>query len=723
MDNMLSGLPSGWKIFPCHSIIDGRCTCSKGAKCESPGKHPRTRQGVKDATSDPSVVMQWAKTWPETNWALACGEASGVVVIDLDPRHGGYDSFDEYEQQRRQGALPATLRSLTGGGGRHFFFGYPQGASIPNRVNWLPGVDIRSNGGYVILPPGTHISGGSYVWENEEAMAILPGDVAEAFADRQVSKSAASGYRDSDALLKGIPKGERDDSLFRWACRLRRQNSSDVDGGLAVVTHLVLAAAEKSGFPKDEALKCVDSAFRQDHSDPAKELLPLSEIGCRDRFIEAHGDDIRFVPEIGWYTWSDRGWSSMKTEALRYLLEDVTRILREEASEVLDSKQAKEYDFWINRTQSATGLRAIEALLQQHPGIVRALDDFDRNPDELACLNGIVDLRNGEIRPFSRNDLVTKNTNVNYDPNAKSQLWMDYLATSVQGDMDLLDYLQLAAGYTATGLTTDESFFIISGPRSSGKSTYLDALQTALGTYAMTVQSDVFMYRRGKDPENELARIAGARMVGIPEIQEGDYFNNKLVKSTVTGDRITGRHLYKQAFEFVPQFKLWIATNHDPMSTDAALMRRLKRVSFSHSLPKEDRDPYLKRAVKTTESEAVLAWIIEGAKKFYAAGTGQLEEPASIIAAVEAYKADQDIIGLFLNDAVVHIEGAKTSFVSLFVAYADWCDRLKLHPGKPAPFRREMAERGLACRMEDNGTQYFEGIAVSASASLNRPWA
>jgi hypothetical protein len=152
----------GWPVFPCHSIRRGQCTCSKGIACQSPGKHPLTQHGLNDASASPDTIRAWQARFPFANWAVVTGRANGVVVIDIDPRHGGYTSIQEYEENRPDGPLPETLRASTGGGGRHLFYLYPPDATIKgdNRGKWLRGVDVKSDGGYVILPPGEHFSGG-----------------------------------------------------------------------------------------------------------------------------------------------------------------------------------------------------------------------------------------------------------------------------------------------------------------------------------------------------------------------------------------------------------------------------------------------------------------------------------------------------------------------------------------------------------------------------------
>lgn len=703
-------LERGWRIFPCHSIIDGRCSCGQ-RNCSSPGKHPRTRNGVRDASLDPKVVNRWWKTWPSANIGLACGKASNIVVIDIDGHAN--PALDEYESVRKDGPLPVSLRAKTGGGGYHLFFSYPA-APVPNRVRWLEGVDVRSDGGYVILAPGTHISGKQYEWLNEShPIAELPLDVASDIAHRTQDHNLFDVTTAETFLLEGIPEGQRDDVLFRWACRLRRQLSSDSDGGRAAVTQLILAAAQQSGFPRDEALLKVEQAYRQDHSDNGLTTLqePLTDVGNRNRFLHLHGDDVLYVPEAGWLNWTDEGWRYVETERIMPLIEDVPELIQKEAEELSEEKQKNLRIKHARKSQSLAALRNIEGMARHSPKLLRSIDDFDQNLTDLACANGIVDLTTGKLRPYSRKELTTMSTGVYFDSSAKSQLWEDFLEESTQGDKELQEYLQLAAGYTATGLNNQECFFVISGPPASGKSTYVDGLMAALGGYALTTQSDTFMYRRGHGtPDTELARFPGVRKVSVSEIRENDSFNEALIKQVTGGDQVSARFLYKMAFNYTPQFKLWIATNHDPSSMDNAMLRRIKRIQFSHSVPPELRDPRLKEAIRTTERMAILAWIVEGARKYLS--LGRLEEPASVVAAVQDYHASQDIFGMFVAECLRSYEGQNSYLTEVYAHWRIWALDHGHPPGRIAPFRARLKERGLITGMTDEGREYFENLAL-----------
>ncbi len=116
------------------------------------------------------TLHDWFRRSPDFNVAIVTGALSGLVVLDVDPRHGGKESLSELE--REHGALPATMESITGGGGRHLYFSHPGGV-VGNRVNIEPGIDLRGDGGCIVAPPSIHPSGKRYRWKKNRG----PGEV------------------------------------------------------------------------------------------------------------------------------------------------------------------------------------------------------------------------------------------------------------------------------------------------------------------------------------------------------------------------------------------------------------------------------------------------------------------------------------------------------------------------------------------------------------------
>ncbi|HEX3456963.1 MAG TPA: bifunctional DNA primase/polymerase [Candidatus Baltobacteraceae bacterium] len=216
LDAALAYAKRGWFIFPIFETLGSSCACGN-AKCEHPAKHPRTPNGCLNATANEVQVRKWWKHWPNASIGIAT-QPSGLVVLDVDPRHGGDESMHALAAEC--GELD-TLVALSGGGGEHRYFRAT--IAIASRAEALgpryPGIDVRAQGGYIIAPPSVHISGRSYQWEasSPEEPAALPAWLA---ASLQKPERGLIVAANDDAL---IAEGQRNDTLARVAGRFRRQ--------------------------------------------------------------------------------------------------------------------------------------------------------------------------------------------------------------------------------------------------------------------------------------------------------------------------------------------------------------------------------------------------------------------------------------------------------------------------------------------------------------------
>lgn len=287
------------KIFPCHSIVKGNwCTCGKRGvdkdkrapekdECGSPGKHPRVRW-TENASRVRSQIEQWVEIHPTANWGLVTGRESGVWVMDIDPRHGGRESLAKL--QAEIGELD-TLTTLTGGGGLHLYFAYPDlesGITVRSRTNWMPGIDIKSDGGYVVLPPSNHFSGGHYSWFDHgnddppgelgdeprpeptlptRESAPAPLDLIESINSRERDNSSGSADSDDSGavqtrLFESIPEGQRNDEVFKRACELARRLGAS-QGAVDAITGILSSLLDNPAtFSDNELRTTVQSAIK-----------------------------------------------------------------------------------------------------------------------------------------------------------------------------------------------------------------------------------------------------------------------------------------------------------------------------------------------------------------------------------------------------------------------------------------------------------------------------
>ena len=158
-------------------------------------------------------IRAWYQRWPQANVGIVTGAVSGLVVVDVDPAHGGRDSVAALEA--RHGPVPATVESVTGGGGRHLYFRHPGGA-VHNRVGVELGIDVRGDGGYVVAPPSVHPSGQHYVWvagrsPEESALAFPPAHFFPQQAGVPPHGHTPMHWR--RLIKEGIPEGQRNNTI------------------------------------------------------------------------------------------------------------------------------------------------------------------------------------------------------------------------------------------------------------------------------------------------------------------------------------------------------------------------------------------------------------------------------------------------------------------------------------------------------------------------------
>lgn len=218
---------NGWKIFPIYNPIEGTCSCQK-SECSSPGKHPRTKRGFKNATSDLQQISDWWKKWPHANIGISTGLASGLIVIDVDFRHDGETSLNSLQTK-----FPATFDSpnVLTGNGYHFYFAYPETKSpisSTTQFNGLSGIDIRGEGGYIIAPPSQHISGKSYQWKNDEVLLphklpLFPQKLINTFLEHRLYLRTNPNLNDCEI----IPEGKRNTTLTSIAGTMRNRGLRD----------------------------------------------------------------------------------------------------------------------------------------------------------------------------------------------------------------------------------------------------------------------------------------------------------------------------------------------------------------------------------------------------------------------------------------------------------------------------------------------------------------
>jgi hypothetical protein len=282
LETALAYAARGWAVLPLFGIAAGRCTCGQ-ADCASPGKHPRTIHGVKDASREPERIRAW--DWAGASIGIATGAVSGLVVLDLDPRHGGFESALTLKE--KHGPLPDTLIASTGGSGMHLYFRHP-GGRVPNSTSKIaPGIDVRGDGGFVVAPPSGHLSGNAYTWRNGpvgepqplpawlEALIAAKPERSAGNLERFQSGSTTASERWLYEALARATEGNRNDTGLWLACQLRDAGIAEPEAAEVLRQYAARCPAGQTPYSEREALATCRSAYATPPREPAAAPAPV----------------------------------------------------------------------------------------------------------------------------------------------------------------------------------------------------------------------------------------------------------------------------------------------------------------------------------------------------------------------------------------------------------------------------------------------------------------
>ena len=451
--------------------------------------------------------------------------------------------------------------------------------------------------------------------------------------------------------------------------------------------------------------------------------FPYTDSGNAERIVARYGLDIRYChQQKTWYVWDGKHWPPDRVGTMMRIAKSIARELYEEAAAIEGDTERKICVTFARQCESTDRKRSALVSAQSEPGIPILPEDFDRDLFLFNVLNGTIDLQTGALRAPNRADLISKLAPVMYDPGARSQLWDRVLDEVTGGSRELQDFLQRAVGYSLTGDVREEKLFFVHGPGASGKSTFLEAIKSVLGDYAKTADFETFVQRQAGSVRDDVAELAGRRFVVSIEVDEGKKLAEGLTKMLTGGDTVRARLLYQQGFEFVPQFKLWLAANHEPRvrHDDSAMWRRILRVPFEHVVPKAKRDPSIKARLKDVKESgpAILAWAVEGCLRWREEGLGV---PPVVEEATEQYRLDMDPLKDFLADCCILKPTAWLPIARLRQAYEHYCkERGDKHLLTPNEFAAGLRARNCEPQRRHPGAGW-RGIGLLAEDTTPGP--
>lgn len=375
-----------------------------------------------------------------------------------------------------------------------------------------------------------------------------------------------------------------------------------------------------------------------------------------------------------WLAWGGHSWQlDAEVEVFREIERVPAEVRRYAAEPTHDDDRRKFLNRAATGCESAGKLAAIESIASRHLNVTDTL--FDARPYLLACPEGVIDLETGELRPGRREDYLTRGLDLSYKPSAQCPLWDHFLNEIMLGDQAMVDYLWRVIGYCLTGSTRERAFFILHGTGRNGKSLFTRVLAALLGRYSQAARFTTFLRKHNSaGPGDDIAHLMGARLVIASEADKTAQLDASLIKTLTGQDKVRARFLYSNEFEFEPQFKLMLVTNHIPKIDDEshALWDRLHLIPFRFRVEKEDRELYLKLL---GELEGILAAAVAGAIAWQKQG---LTQPKRVEDAGKDLRTSMDMLGQIFEEICVKDAQAECSLAAVYGAFTEWCRRENL---------------------------------------------
>lgn len=563
------------------------------------------------------------------------------------------------------------------------------------RIDGAPApVKTRIGGrGYIVAAPSTHPETGEpYTWARAlpDSLDALP-ELPAAWAEQLRGGAEREETTSTDAGEGEIPRGARNETLTSLAGAMRRRGA-EPDEILAALT--VANRRCVPPLPEEELYAIAHSVGRYA---PAGE--PLTDTGNAERLVRLHGRDLRYVHTWArWLAWDGRRFAPDTSGEIHRRAKETVRAAYAESAQLSDADARKELARWATKSESAARIDAMIGLARAEVPV--AHEALDADPWVLNVPNGTLDLRTGELRPHRRSDLLTKLAPVEYDPSAEAPTWERFLER-ILPDAAVRAFVRRATGYSLTADTGEQVLFLLWGSGANGKSTFLETLMAALGDYAMKTPAETLLARREGAIPNDVAALRGARLVAAVETEEGRRLAEARLKELTGGDTVSARFMRAEWFTFKPVAKLWVATNHRPRvkGTDEAIWRRIRLIPFTVTVPEPERDPKLPERLRA-ELPGILAWAVAGCLDWQRDG---LRPPDAVLAATSDYRAEQDVLGAFLEDRCVLAPECWVASAQLFGAYKRWCEETGEHAMTQRVLGLALGERGFTDARKGSG--------------------
>jgi putative DNA primase/helicase len=448
---------------------------------------------------------------------------------------------------------------------------------------------------------------------------------------------------------------------------------------LNALLHLLPAASCRGGPMHENIIKLAEVT----QASTGEDKLALA-------FAEERAGNLRYVAAWGrWLAWDGTRWILDDT---LHTFDRVRNLCRE-----------------VSARASAQLVAAVERLARSDRRLAATADQWDANPWLLNTPGGVVDLHTKQTRPHCPDDYLIKITAVGPDASCSIPIWTNFLDRITGDDTELSAFIGRILGYALTGVTHEHAMFFAYGSGANGKSVLTATAAGILGDYHTSAPIETFVATSQERHPTDLAGLRGARLVTVTETEGGRRWAEAKIKTLTGGDRISARFMRQDFFEFLPQFKLWIAGNHKPhlRSVDEAIRRRFHLIPFTVTIPPSERDQKLAEKLKA-EWPGILQWMIDGCQDWQSQG---LAAPATVRSATDDYFESEDAVGAWIEDRCDHRLDSWELTKTLFASWKEWAETAGEHAGTRKRFVQALENRGFRCQRRHNG-RGIEGLST-----------
>lgn len=526
-----------------------------------------------------------------------------------------------------------------------------------------------------------------------------------------------------DAKIVRLPDLPEKGDIYDWLASGRTMDDIDT---------LPFEKPDEKTMTENAAYDFLPNKFGFMHINPfetreTKNRYRWNDIGISNLFADCYKNINRYVPEANaWFVYNGRVWKqdvggvTVADQAKRfmyYLLISCQKHIND------DDTRGQWVDFVAKRMKKQARDTMVADAASCWPV---SLMEFDKNPYIFNCQNCTLDLRTFTVREHNPDDFLSKVSNVVFNKDARCVRWETFVSEIMRGDAETARFLQKALGYTLTGDTSEECFFILYGSTTrNGKGTTMETTLHMLGDYGKTAQPETIAQKQithGGGPTEDVARLKGARFVNMSEPDKGLRLNSALVKQVTGGDTVTARFLHQNSFEYRPEYKLFINTNYLPNVSDDSIFAsgRVKLIPFERHFEENEQDKGLKSLFKQPENiSGIFNWFLEGLHQMQAEG---LEQTEAVKTATAQYREDSDIVKQFIKDSLIEIKKEKTPIKDLYAEYEKWCEENGCGVLAKNNLTAELRRMGFKIERRDKNIVYLFDYAIAYTGDLPDEW-